>query len=384
MASNGLALVVLLVGRLISAHSHADVPVSTINATEDINFFLPQPTNHLQVYALPVGQGDCTIMQCPNGDIIVVDCGSQGGNRKFSVADVKHYLGDLSQRMVTVIITHADSDHYNYIDLIFNDEASADRVQDVYIGETVANYDADMQEWLQYYQLKNRLHTFWPCIGKLDCGEFYFCRDVNIKFNILAVNLGASSNEKSIVMKVSVGQWSMLLPGDMEGTTATFIALTLGQQTLQSTVYKMAHHGASTRANSLYWLTLIQPKSAFASNGYNYGSYRHPRCETIARINFLQTIDQLALPHHLYCGYSANTNLNPKQLNVARSIYETSPSQNKMCILIYDSSGYFNSICDPPDSPNHFMITDKVYDDESRNECSDSSSELEDLVKDTD
>ena len=35
---------------------------------------IPPPTNALQVFALPVGQGDCTVIQCPNGNIIVFDC----------------------------------------------------------------------------------------------------------------------------------------------------------------------------------------------------------------------------------------------------------------------------------------------------------------------
>lgn len=62
-------------------------------------------------------------------------------------------------------------------------------------------------------------------------------------------------------MKVSHDQFSMLLAGDVEGSAATSIANTLGAR-LQSTVYKIAHHGASKLANSVTWLTPIKPYSA--------------------------------------------------------------------------------------------------------------------------
>ena len=34
---------------------------------------------YLSVYGLPVGQGDCTVIKCPNGNIVVMDFGSPGG-----------------------------------------------------------------------------------------------------------------------------------------------------------------------------------------------------------------------------------------------------------------------------------------------------------------
>ena len=41
---------------------------------------IPAPTASLQVFVLPVGQEDYNIIQCPNGNIVVFDCGSDGGS----------------------------------------------------------------------------------------------------------------------------------------------------------------------------------------------------------------------------------------------------------------------------------------------------------------
>ena len=54
---------------------------STVDGAQDVNVRLPPPTVDLQTYAIPVGQGDCTVIQCPNGNTVVLDCGSSGGNR---------------------------------------------------------------------------------------------------------------------------------------------------------------------------------------------------------------------------------------------------------------------------------------------------------------
>ena len=65
---------------------------------------------------------------------------------------------------------------------------------------------------------------------------------------------------------------------------------------LQSTVYRMANHGASSLANAITWLNSIKPLSAFASSAYNFGDYQYPRCATIYHIEYIKTI--VSAPPH--------------------------------------------------------------------------------------
>ena len=57
--------------------------LTEFDSVEKIKLGLKESNDLLNVYALPVGQGDCTIIQCPNGNLVVVDCGSTGGYHRL-------------------------------------------------------------------------------------------------------------------------------------------------------------------------------------------------------------------------------------------------------------------------------------------------------------
>ena len=63
----------------------------------------------LRVHFLDVGQGDCTIVEFPSGDAVVIDAGDGSfTNRNHTV----RYLKALAPKRLTMILTHADADHY--------------------------------------------------------------------------------------------------------------------------------------------------------------------------------------------------------------------------------------------------------------------------------
>ena len=320
-----------------------DTSILVVNSTEDIQFTLPPPSAGLvRVIALPVGQGDSIIIQCPNGNLVVIDCGSSGGLR-LTPAQIQSIFGSSIGRVVAIVITHSDKDHFNYL---YQIQWELPNVQTVIIGGTLQDYapNPNIHNWLMNFDTMGRLHTVnngQSCIGTtctVPLGTS-FCSDPNIRFDILAANIGPTPNEKSIVMKVSVSNgWSALLPGDMEGNAATTIATNpqVGPQ-LRSTVYKMAHHGASRLANQPNWLQPIQPSTAFASSAYNFGSCRHPRCETIRRIEALQSIATGVMAHPFYCGNSGAPPTKDNQFT--QSMYDTTPCPDVLCILTYPSTG---------------------------------------------
>ena len=368
----------VLVAVLVCSHAQFDQDQSSktiVNSTNDIELSIRQEPNtqDLNVYAIPVGQGDCTIIQCPNGNIVVLDCGSSGGNR-VTPQQIQDALGDLINQVVAVIITHPDSDHFNYL---YQINWNLDNIRAVIIGGVLDDYNRprspkfdEIYNWLLRFggrlaTVNNRAGML-PCIG--DCTTApgtNFCENQNIVFNILAANIGPSSNEKSIVMKVImlVNQWSILLPGDIEGGAANTIATDPGvRPQLHSTVYKIAHHGASRLANSQVWLDPIKPMHAFASSGYNFGSCRHPRCETINRLNTVGTI-AMAPPHAFYCGNPRG--VMPMQYeDFTESIFETSPNSNTICLLTYTSAGMGKYDCNQILQPTNDFGDDEDCPDE--------------------
>ena len=304
---------------------------------------IPTPTTSLQVFALPVGQGDCSVIQCPNGNIVVFDCGSNGGNG-MSPGGIQNWLGSSINRVVAILISHPNTDHFNYLpDIMWNSTS----VGAVIIGGTVRGYRSrgpDIRDWIDEWSNQGKLYTIGTaqsspssCIGNCVVStSTNFCGNSAFQFNILAANNGTdrASNEQSIVMKMVVGGWSMLLSGDMEGKASMNIAKQLGVQ-LQSIVYKMSHHGASSKANMNDWLTPIQPQFAFASSGYNYGRCKHPTCVTINRLLNLNTIT-MTTPHQFYCG---NPGGNPTINDTFQyNMLQTSPNNTHICLLTYVSA----------------------------------------------
>ena len=303
---------------------------------------MPKPTRNLRVFVMPVGQGDCTLIQCPNGNIIIFDCGSRGGNR-LEAYQIKSWLGDQIDRVSHIFISHSDIDHHIFLPDIFCDEVDN---KFVVIGGELDDYSSTNSQyrrtydWLKKFDSKRQLviiNNGDGCIGT-NCFKtpLDLCLGGIYKFYILAANIGPTSNEKSIVMKiVAPDGWSMLLSGDMEGSASEQIVTAYGNG-LQSQVYQMSHHGASRLANKAEWIEAINPVYAFASSGYNYGNCHHPRCDTIERLLDYGNIGETTRPHDLYCGCSGD--IPPEEFsNVNHNILETSPTDSDICLLMYES-----------------------------------------------
>ena len=357
-----------------------DLDVDYMNdAVVDMKTVLNKNTGSLQLYVLPVGQGDCNIIKCPDGQrMIMFDCGSSGGRgtgrskkgRGMGSWDVKELLRDHLDKITTIIISHPDRDHFNYLqDLFPVDEESGDflEIEKVIIGSYLNDYNRGSvryrktYEWLTKFEdaEKNGVEILSSVSNGQSCmesdsnddppcevpGGLNFCGDKNVKFDILAANVGRTPNQKSIVLKIehddgTEDATSFLLSGDMEGTAAKHIAEALDKD-LETDIYQISHHGASSQANKEPWLEKIKPRVAFASSGYDYGKYHHPRCMTVHMLLGMNTLDD-SKTHKIYCGgYRGERTVE----DVDVELYQTSPADNSMCLLWFTSGGDRNAYC---------------------------------------
>ena len=358
-------------------------------AVERMKEVLNKNTGSLQLYVLPVGQGDCNIIKCPDGQrMIMFDCGSSGGRgtgrskkgRGMESWDVKELLRDHLDKITTIIISHPDRDHFNYLqDLFPVDEESGDflAIEKVIIGSYLDDYDRGSDsfyktyEWLTKFEdaEKNGVEILSSVSNGQSCmesdsnddppcdvpGGLNFCGDKNVKFDILAANVGRTPNQKSIVLKIehddgTEDATSFLLSGDMEGTAATRIAEALDKD-LHADIYQISHHGASSQANEEPWLEKVSPLVAFASSGYDYGKYHHPRCMTIDRLLDIGSLyfDDESKIHEIYCGDYRGQ---PSTRDVVE-VYQTSPAANSMCLLSFTSGFKSYAYCYEFQQPAH-------------------------------
>ena len=317
--------------------------------------------------ALPVGQGDCVAMFCPNGDLVMFDCGSSNPGIALTALEVKEVLKDHMKR-ITIFISHGDLDHYKYLPTIFDDISKIDRV---IIGGEPKEYNHQtftaIQNWIRDLDTNNKLYAinkFKKCIGtcndklhraKYDTANTKWTagnvltelKDMNIcginsdvGFDIIAANVGKQKNRKSIVLKVTATKSgktrSMLLSGDIEGSSAKTVAK-VAQNRLKSDIYQISHHGASTLANKFEWLDAIQPKQAFVSHAY-HSQFAHPRCEAIRNLisigSVLTSTKWFTTTHPFMCG----DRLKNKQYvrydgEICHHIFSTYPTSNSVCVI---------------------------------------------------
>jgi competence protein ComEC len=252
----------LVLGAVASAAAAICVP---LRATFDARL------RTLTVSAIDVGQGDAILLQFPDGVSMLVDAGPRtpsfdAGRR--TVAPLLHRLG--SGRLRYLAVTHPHSDHIGglggvlrsmHVDTVLSAEpidlAGEDvRLRVVSAGTLLApTPDA-------------RVYVLWPHRGLP--GDGAAGRDTSL----------AGANDRSLVMKVVFGDFSILLTGDAEAGVEARLAGRY-REFLRSPILKVGHHGSSTSSSSPF-LRAVGPELAVMSVG-TLNRFGHPSDVVIAR-----------------------------------------------------------------------------------------------------
>ncbi|XP_019863042.1 PREDICTED: uncharacterized protein LOC109591875 [Amphimedon queenslandica] len=239
---------------------------------------IPPPDDQLHIYALPVGQGDSTVVQCPkadNGMISIIDMGSSKSTG-FSKDDALRYLS--GQEIKLIMLTHSDADHINFIQPLL----------DTYQKDSVPVYHSC--QWSRYRISSDKAvpHRVSKCCGIEGCNtELVLCPNSNAVLLVVGSelsNCGRKRNRDSILAIIKYQGVKTLVVGDFEGTK-TFIRKYLDcvghapNSELQSDIYRLSHHGAwNGLANRREFLAAVDAKYVFSSSGLK-SNYKHPRCE---------------------------------------------------------------------------------------------------------
>ena len=280
-------------------------------------YVMPPADADLHIYALPVGQGDATIIQCPStygGGVTIVDMGSSvrqqpcEGITYMTDQQIKNFIG--SSPIWYVYLSHADRDHFNIIPKL---SISVSQLVRAYIGCDITNYKGAISTWLNNVAMAGKLTTFGtPCTTT--CGlPVSICGGGSIQMRVMGASLDLynpkdCSNGDSLVVRLEYGSgFSLLLPGDLEdysgfkydtnGNIASCIINEDGTNLLnkpgvlksllndwgtgiRSKFYRLAHHGTYPNANKPFFLEAIQPNYVFSSSMLpgTDGTFDHPSC----------------------------------------------------------------------------------------------------------
>ncbi|MEA5095645.1 MAG: MBL fold metallo-hydrolase [Sedimentibacter saalensis] len=221
----------------------------------------------LIVYFLDVGQADCTLIQLPNGEEVLIDAGNYGDG-----SYIKNYLENLNVDDIEYfILTHPHEDHIGSAKEIINNFT----VKKIYMPDVLASsnlYESTM------LAIENKdIETIFAKPGLI------IIDSPGLKLELLSPKSMYYSelNEYSAVARLEYNNTSFLFTGDAESVSE--LEMLGGGFNLDSDVLKVGHHGGRT-SSSIDFLKAVTPEYSIISCGED-NSYGHPHIETLNRLS---------------------------------------------------------------------------------------------------
>jgi competence protein ComEC len=243
----------------------------------------------LRITFLDVGQGDATLIEFPEGPVVLVD-GGEGGDFNVGAIAVSPYLWQRGIRRIDDVIgSHPQNDHMGGLGYV---------VRSFDVGRFWTN--GTESKALFYRLLQREMHekglierVAHDALPPLEVGA---CR---LHFLNRLQPAAKRLNDRSVVFRLhcpAKSDFSLLMTGDVEQKGQR--ALLQRASALQSVLLKVPHHG-SRGAIDEDFLAAVSPSVAVLSAGRR-NRYDHPHAETISayarqRIALYQTPKQGAI-----------------------------------------------------------------------------------------
>lgn len=237
---------------------------------------LPRPQAGLSVACLDVGQGDGLVFTCAEGTVLVD--GGSSSRSGLGERCLKPYLESRAVETVDyAIVSHGDSDHVSgLLELM---EGGGVRIRRLVLPRMARGKE-------DYAGLVRAAGGCGAQILYMEAGDGISLGD--LRFTCLyagnpAQETDADKNRHSLAVRVSYGQFGLLLTGDMDASCEAGLLRACGPGDLAGIqVLKAAHHGSDT-SSSPEFLDRLGPKLVLVSYG-NGNSYGHPSPKVLERL----------------------------------------------------------------------------------------------------
>jgi competence protein ComEC len=239
-------------------------------------FCLNLGNNHkglLFVSFLDIGQGDAIFIQAPNGRQILVD----GGPDKILLRELGKVMSIFDRSIDAIMITNPDKDHIGgFINLM-----QRYGVDTLIEPGTIS--PSDTYKTVETLAKDKNINKVIARRGM----NIILDKERNVYIHILFPDHDVSkqsTNDGSIIAKLTFGETSVLLQGDAPQNSERYLFY-LNKTELDSDILKVGHHGSRTSTDRDYVLA-ASPRFAVISLGKD-NKYGHPHKETMDTLNAL-------------------------------------------------------------------------------------------------
>ncbi len=215
---------------------------------------------------LDVGQGDAALAWPKDGPKVLID-GGPGG----TLMDDLSTLIPFSDRKIDwIVLSHPHADHINGL------------------LEVLEKFQVDYVVMDHYHEVKSYQRLIKAVKAE---GSHVYVADAEEDFQLPGITLDIvyplkeghwlndNLNDRSVSLRVIMGERSFFLSGDLEKPAE--LALARSGQDLRAKVMKAGHHGSKT-SNSVELISAVQPQEVVVSVGKK-NKYKHPSPEVLER-----------------------------------------------------------------------------------------------------
>lgn len=231
------------------------------NAPPDVPAF-GDAQAQIAVHFVDVGQGDCAVVETPDGNILI-DAGT-----KQSEAAIKRYIDDLGiTEFAYAIFTHPHADH---------------------IGSAAALVEAYPMDCIVMPDAESTSKTFEELVAAIEQSDARVVEGKagkQLTLGALTIDLLAPCrayddlNNMSIVALLTYGEGTFLFTGDAEAVSEADM---LENGVPACDILKVGHHGSSTSSGEAF-IAAVSPQLAVISVGEG-NTYGHPHASTLERL----------------------------------------------------------------------------------------------------
>jgi competence protein ComEC len=233
----------------------------------------------LELSVIDVGQGDSLLISFPDSKLMLVDGGGvlsfgQATHSRMDIGEdvVSPYLWSRSIRKIDVVaLTHAHDDHAGGLPAI---------IENFHPAELWTGATAPSSAWTA---IRQKARSENVKITPLTSGRSFVFGGAHVEvISPPADYIPADSptNDDSLALRITYGQRSFLLTGDMEKPMERRALADL--QPLRADVLKVGHHGSNTSSIDPF-LDAVSPIYAVISDGFE-NSFHHPHPKVLERL----------------------------------------------------------------------------------------------------